>query len=234
MLSREGTTISCKTAHFLALVLFVSLLAVDQGPATIGRESACPPYWNVNPIKDKPYYLHIPKTGTSFQTTLLRAYCPETNYRYARQVPKFSACHFRFAKFKAGHPPLAHPKRHAGHQSTLVFMTRRPVERIVSGYFHNYHDCAAKGNNTVNTAFNGTDILEYAECVNGCAVNMLTGKKCGSGRPQLTRVSLANRERCPRNTRQNSKYIFTSLACSVILSKVLLYEGTKVDTKVRR
>jgi len=166
----------------------------------------------------KPYYLHVPKTGSSFQRVLTATFCPECGavllpILFSSSSPckkTLAKCTARFRSLRPGHSSFR-----GGDPSNLVFLLRDPIERIVSGYFHNYHDCgrlqksygisphsqsAAKFLRAQVEAVEG-GIVDYSSCVNGCAVNMLNGRKCGSRKPNKREVSLA------MNRTQNAAFV---------------------------
>ena len=146
------------------------------------------------------YYLHVPKTGSSFQTAMLRAVCPDMpEFNFASDVRglKGKPCRDRFQYFVGGHPPFKHFPDHPAVEN-LVFLMRDPLERVISGYFHFFHDCGGYGIHGhseqvkyMRVKFDPSTLLSYAKCVDGCTVNMLTGKNCGSGKPSSLQVQNA-------------------------------------------
>jgi len=153
----------------------------------------------------KPYYLHVPKTGTSFQRAIVGVFCPRCGYKLLREIkghPECSECKAQFSSLLEGHPPFR-----GGDPRALVFMYRSPRERVVSGYFHLYHGCQRlqKRYNISETLpaeryhdflrskllHEHGGIVDYASCVSGCVTNMLTGEKCGGTLPSLNKTALA-------------------------------------------
>jgi hypothetical protein len=164
----------------------------------------------INPI----YYLHVPKAGSSFATTLVHHACDDViPENVAVQEPgEFmenwnATCNrSRFMRFATGHEPL-----HVSDDEELkhvVVMVRRPQQRVLSGYYHDLHDCwnmrwkynCRGADDDVSDRFRcDGDIetidgrfkrdpatispVEYATCVENCTANMLTGRFCGDPGP---------------------------------------------------
>jgi len=149
-------------------------------------------------------WLHVPKTGSSFATTLAHFGCPSlpaelTTKEPARFQIKYPpwryGCENSFQRFESGHAPVP-PWAGLGH---VVSMFREPRERLASGYFHRLHDCPPLRNKMCVPRFlaqNGRPgdcdrlykiplqqqkptIVEYNKCVGGCTAHMLAGRPCG-------------------------------------------------------
>eukprot|EP00927_Polykrikos_kofoidii_P083142 TRINITY_DN8446_c1_g1_i1.p1 TRINITY_DN8446_c1_g1~~TRINITY_DN8446_c1_g1_i1.p1 ORF type:complete len:824 (+),score=83.49 TRINITY_DN8446_c1_g1_i1:47-2518(+) len=157
----------------------------------------------INPI----IYLHIPESGAGFATTIAHHACgtdipddvsvDEPAEFTAKWAGVCSSA--RFGRFQSGRDPL--PLLSDVDKSHVVVMIRDPIERIISGYYNEFYDCddlRTKYNcgldQTVgNFRCDGdiTDLdgryvrnpavappLEYGRCVENCAANMLTGRRC--------------------------------------------------------
>lgn len=154
-------------------------------------------------------WLHVPKTGSSFATTLAHFGCPkipadvkvkEVTWKnpfnksdiampFSQQYAITSWCPNAFARFESGHAPVP-PWAQLEH---VVTMFRDPKYRLVSGYFHNYHDCPhlrkrffCPGENlNCNYLFRTPmwrqmeRLGEYHKCTSNCQAQMLTGNNCG-------------------------------------------------------
>jgi hypothetical protein len=152
-------------------------------------------------------WLHTPKTGSSFATTLAHFGCPSipenvivkevswqnpfNNSKFERpfdqQFPLSQWCNGSFQHFVSGHSPVWGQYQH------VVSMFRNPKKRMLSGYFHNFHDCpslrerygCANENNNCMYMYSKpfwllkSRIRKYSECTSGCQVHMLTGNECG-------------------------------------------------------
>eukprot|EP00929_Paragymnodinium_shiwhaense_P120412 TRINITY_DN92352_c0_g1_i1.p1 TRINITY_DN92352_c0_g1~~TRINITY_DN92352_c0_g1_i1.p1 ORF type:complete len:380 (+),score=28.96 TRINITY_DN92352_c0_g1_i1:43-1182(+) len=117
-------------------------------PKTLAGEAILPLLW-----------LHVPKTGSSFATTLAHFGCPgipshtvvkEPTWQnpsntsaaalpFNQRYPMDVWCKGSFARFTSGHQPLPMLTSYRN----VVGMFRSPRYRTLSGYFHNYHDCPA-------------------------------------------------------------------------------------------
>jgi hypothetical protein len=128
------------------------------------------------------FFLKFPKTGGNFATTLAYSVCAEhlngsmirTPHDVIPKLKNSSAswnerCHGNyFSRFVSGHTPMK-KEEHAQHAGHLVSLFRKPKQRIVSGWYHDKHDCEW-----------AEDIKVYKSCVGSCYANMLTGQECGS------------------------------------------------------
>lgn len=182
----------------------VQLRASNPSPPTCRWHTRKPFFW-----------IHVPKTGSAFHNSLVHAGCPAVVGMDAVlsvdpliRAIRENECGANFSRFGGSHPPLpvGTPERFEG--TTLVMLLRNPVRRLVSGFFHGLHDCdrmreafgitqamncSERGNRCYDFYQSYTDahVRDYAECVAGCATNMLTGSRCGSGRPNRTTVNRA-------------------------------------------
>ena len=149
-------------------------------------------------------WIHFPKTGTAFGKALLSMGC---HYNKSSELSALlqktlmtraghglgSLCPNAFLHrgLVGGHTPLPYPlpSSLSGH---LVGMMRAPINRIASGYAHNFHDCPqlAEHFNCSTYTYDCTQrvrtqtaaVLAYAHCVEGCMARMLTGLACGRAR----------------------------------------------------
>ena len=127
------------------------------------------------------FWLHVPKTGSSFATTLAYYAAPTlppnitvkepTEPSFRQEYGHLLQASKRMGRFDSGHVPLSShdAKRFSG---KIVVLLRPPFDRTLSGFGHAQHDCIPHGSYT----FSG-----YAECVRGCTAKMLTGSWCAAG-----------------------------------------------------
>ena len=169
------------------------------------------------PVEIKPmYYVHVPKCGSSFGSVLLFTGCPGVprmmrDDKTLRKPSLYRSyinhhCHSAFARFKNGHDPLPRSAvaKNSGH---IVTMLRRPEDRFVSAFLHNLHDCTAMHNRWLEDGErwdekrlrialrkNSTAVpllKQFFECVRGCATNMMAGRVCNAGRPDVDTAARA-------------------------------------------
>ena len=138
-------------------------------------------------------YLHIPKTGSTFGCILLQAACGiKRKCRWETLAPSTKVnkdlinaeCPSAFVRFESGHAPMS-DELYAPGLKRVMFL-RRPWRRSVSGFYNNLHDCSSmrkyvkRGNwSYFYDNITPAHVQEYATCINGCAVRMLTGFWCG-------------------------------------------------------
>jgi len=206
--------------------------------------------WNLNkdPVKfdgKDVYYLHIPKAGSSFATTLAHHVCqdhiPEdltvkepTGFvnRYAGMCP---AIH-KFKSFKSGHHPLEKSDVALSH---VVTMMRHPLQRIASGYYakpSRLHDCPTlRRKHCKHTHNNGCDgdigkevtnpdvidPVKYGKCVRDCATNMIIGHGCGHRTKYNGTGSLVRRQTVTLAVHRVAKFGFVGLTEEWLLSVCL-------------
>lgn len=131
---------STADANATAMTILSSGSARDRKKTRAGK--------SLSPI----LWLHVPKTGSSFATTLAHFGCPFLPAGVAIKEPSdlFSTypqlrmpCQSGFKRFESGHDPLPNSAdlRH------VVSMFREPKARLASGYFHRLHDCPSLRNN---------------------------------------------------------------------------------------
>eukprot|EP00457_Paulinella_chromatophora_P008942 gb/GEZN01008991.1/.p1 GENE.gb/GEZN01008991.1/~~gb/GEZN01008991.1/.p1 ORF type:complete len:292 (-),score=-12.96 gb/GEZN01008991.1/:416-1291(-) len=135
-------------------------------------------------------YLHIPKTGSSFEVMISELFCGKEISTYTRYesivLHDVDPCpYFRpIESYWPGHAPL--PRNHTG--VGVLMMVRDPLDRIVSGFFHDLHDCknmSSKSHlayyaftNKSNHEADQALLIEYARCVEQCTTLMLLGYEC--------------------------------------------------------
>jgi hypothetical protein len=180
-------------------VLPAAFSAGGHGQATQAGSALLPLVW-----------LHIPKTGSSFATTLAHFGCPgipasvtvkevtwlnrlnssSNNVPFTTIYPLSVWCPHSFARFESGHAPVPAWAQY----EHVVSMFRDPKRRLVSGYFHNFHDCfrLRRRHSCPHPDTNCPHLYsamwwrqkerlhEYSNCVSGCQALMLTGKPCGA------------------------------------------------------
>jgi hypothetical protein len=163
--------------------------------------------WDGRPI----WWMKAPKTASTFANILVRAVCPHAHIKRPLRVAdvflKDHGCYHRnrkIAHLQSGHNPL--PPSTKGRSTAIVTILREPTSRIVSGYFHNLHDCVPLKrevhitensdiglfrNQTARALVYGADgvradmLLRYARCVSACQTRMLIGMPCGMGTDEL-------------------------------------------------
>eukprot|EP00747_Dinoflagellata_sp_TGD_P164451 gnl/TRDRNA2_/TRDRNA2_184418_c0_seq1.p1 gnl/TRDRNA2_/TRDRNA2_184418_c0~~gnl/TRDRNA2_/TRDRNA2_184418_c0_seq1.p1 ORF type:complete len:329 (+),score=34.45 gnl/TRDRNA2_/TRDRNA2_184418_c0_seq1:95-1081(+) len=166
------------------------------------------------------WYLHLPKTGTSFQTTLVNTMCkvPEGMSLHSNlNDGGHGACHYMethnstcregaFSYFPCGHIPM--PLNVSAELG--VTMIRDPLQRIASGYFakpERFHDCRSlqSEHNCTDGSCDGDELdaagnfvansaispVAYGKCVQRCYANMLIGAPCGAKVPTNTALAIA-------------------------------------------
>eukprot|EP00890_Picochlorum_soloecismus_P003922 jgi/Picsp_1/4530/NSC_06751-R1_hypothetical protein PTSG_09898 [Salpingoeca sp. ATCC 50818] len=119
-------------------------------------------------------------------------------------------CGNRFRRFASGHAPLPANLKYDFNQTLdIVTLLRNPVDRIISGFLHNFHDCnmysmatnyswlfpgiSPKDVKAGRTSPNYTALFSeehqedlknlyqfYWNCVRGCAARMILGQGCGN------------------------------------------------------
>jgi len=113
----------------------------------------------------------------------------DLNVPFSKRYPPSIWCPHSFARFESGHAPVPGWTEY----EHVVSMFRDPKRRLVSGYFHNYHDCPSlrskfycpgenlKCPHLFRTPFwrQQQRLREYHGCVSGCQAHMLAGNGCG-------------------------------------------------------
>ena len=137
----------------------------------------------------KPFYLHVPKCGSTFAAVITEVHCPWVKLEPpVLRPPSDKQCKKATTRFMGGHSGLVER-----HTSSGVTILRDPVERVVSGFMHNFHWCPHIGKRYLGDGFsfarpaihsrefwkdkvgNLTLVREYAECTRGMATLMLNG-----------------------------------------------------------
>jgi hypothetical protein len=154
-------------------------------------------------------YLHVPKSGSNFATSILHLVCGnniekgitvlEPNGVKELISEKCGDYKAHIGRFENAHAPL--PKW--AETSKAVAMLRNPKQRIISGYLHSLHDCPAlqKKYNIVENPprpplGSSTPIAwlfkEYMQCVQSCTINMLNHRFCGQNADDGTNADRDN------------------------------------------
>jgi hypothetical protein len=165
--------------------------------------------WDGAPL----WWLHAPKTASTFCNILVRAVCPGIQLAEQLREPNTELlvrhgcpAHGKMANVRPGHRSL--PSSFKGAKVAIVSLFREPVARVASGYFHNLHDCRRMQrkyglnewddvglftNATLRRTVYGERgvnlpvLLEYAACVGACHTRMLLHTGCGDDRGPLGR-----------------------------------------------
>ena len=143
------------------------------------------------------FFLHIPKTGSSFWLSMIEKHCPnmtsihQIRHLYDELSVGNSYAYDCMSTFRAGHAPLDP----SGAINQVVTLVRDPLKRIASGFANNFHDCfhmqsrigvkeqgmheePGRRNSCSSDLLTHDNVLEYAKCVSACSTNMLQGKSC--------------------------------------------------------
>ncbi|EGD79167.1 hypothetical protein PTSG_09898 [Salpingoeca rosetta] len=136
----------------------------------------------------RPFWLHVPKCGTTFSVTMGQVHCPEARITEpvisTNKILKTPACKNRFARLTDPHDGLV-----LSETKRMVVMLRDPLDRVISGYLHKFHDCKSMQLKYCGAAYwdrcntpppqvlnsNPDTVLQYAKCVQGLATHMLNG-----------------------------------------------------------
>jgi hypothetical protein len=193
------------------LLVYHPALAQQGGNAThramLTDQRRCK--WDGSPL----WWMKAPKTASTFGNLLARGICPGIHLKEAMREPDIRVLRqfhcddsSRIGRFRPGHQPL--PLSFGGKKMAIVSVFREPVSRVVSGYFHNLHDCRAVQNQfginensdiglfknrTKRRLVYGDDgvnpdvLLRYAKCVGACQTRMLLNVGCGDDRGGLGR-----------------------------------------------
>lgn len=165
------------------------------------------------------FYLHVPKCGSSVANVLFQYGCPSFPRNESTigpwsllglfnltengdQIWIREHCGNAFTRFASGHSPLPGDTDEAfWENNNVVSFLRDPMERIISGFLHNFHTCGdyqlmnlpflvnyrtESGQLNFTSLFsdqNRADLQEayrvYWNCVRGCATKMILGSTCG-------------------------------------------------------
>jgi hypothetical protein len=150
------------------------------------RAALSHPYTGTHRTPRELYFLHFPKTGTSFFRPLIAQACPwkniseiDSSFLLVKSGRNQERC---TRLLQAGHAPLPN----SANLSKWVTILRNPLERIASGFVHGFHDCVAMTSNKKTRSFpfpcspvKDATVLLYADCVKGCMTRMLNGMDCG-------------------------------------------------------
>ena len=122
-------------------------LRLRTSPTTTTSPSIPPPaVREINQI----YWLHIPKTGSSFVTVIGHYFCNVEDDFVCQPVQNSILKSMKYIqgncspdvllKFKCCHKPLSLDDLEK-YNGKIITMFRDPYKRILSGFFHNFHDC---------------------------------------------------------------------------------------------
>jgi len=166
----------------------LQMVISSHGSRTINDQSSHAHDISIDPVS----YVHIPKTGSGIATAVAHLLCGDKIRKGKivkepdqRLMNRCGPAHFQ--RFDIGHKPL----KPGVDLSKVVTVLRQPRQRIISGYFHSFHDCRPlqrkynfsvtdstpklpMGSNTINSSL----LMEYADCVQACAINIITGHWC--------------------------------------------------------
>ena len=169
-----------------------TMLEQEDAMAVCSEFTSNPELVNQTGVDLRPLYMHVPKCGSTFAQALAEVHCPWIDFHPTEPVLEVHnynkngrKCHHGMTRFKSGH--AGGPRKE--HKVPLVVtMLRHPVSRLISGFFHNFHDCTNMKNryklrhkHVTDTQFwenmiaNETIVLEYAKCTQGMATLMLNG-----------------------------------------------------------
>lgn len=191
---------------FLAAAQLVDAIRLAGRDVPSDVQTVLPPVLDLAPI----FWLHTPKVGSSFATTLAHHVCGKAiqETEWIRE-PAMKAMFFRdrpgrgncpkvrtaagcstnrwnancgqgsFLRFDSGHDPLPRdfPEEDLRHVAMLF---REPRQRAISGWTMGRHSCK-----------NASDVQAYAECVQSCMAQMLTGTQCGGPLPSASGIETA-------------------------------------------
>ena len=162
-----------------------SKLSTISAPLSRGSSGITPVFW-----------LHVPKTGSSFATTIAHFIAPGLPGELVVKDPTDNLNKYQgliradmVGRFRSGHEPLSDTDAHL-YQGGIVMMMRRPFERTVSAFHHSLHDCPALQarygclehsavQSKMDACTQQANFTEYSECVSGCTARMLLGAHCG-------------------------------------------------------
>uniref|UniRef100_A0A7S4Q307 Sulfotransferase n=1 Tax=Alexandrium monilatum TaxID=311494 RepID=A0A7S4Q307_9DINO len=193
--------------------LQASRLLASSAGGKEGPTGRAPSLWPV-------VYLHIPKTGGNFMTTVIHSACSglvspnflllESPLSLSGVVP--DGCLPSVAHLKPGHAPLTSmmltkiPEPKMQH---VMAMFREPRQRLVSGFFHGRHDCFPKTGQQVaphchdeNANMSSpqckdllvlslAELEKYAACVGNCQTRMVVGESCNGIPANTTQLRIA-------------------------------------------
>ena len=107
--------------------------------------------------KLKVFWLHVPKCGSVFETAIAETQCAHIrlkaplvephdirSYEHGGRDFHYPALGCApFGRFKSGHASFRDGSAdHDEKRRNLVTVLRHPIERVASGFVHNFHDCA--------------------------------------------------------------------------------------------
>eukprot|EP00535_Pseudo-nitzschia_heimii_P000602 CAMPEP_0197178656 /NCGR_PEP_ID=MMETSP1423-20130617/3876_1 /TAXON_ID=476441 /ORGANISM="Pseudo-nitzschia heimii, Strain UNC1101" /LENGTH=351 /DNA_ID=CAMNT_0042628443 /DNA_START=35 /DNA_END=1090 /DNA_ORIENTATION=- len=119
--------------------------SVDKIVPDAASETALAKNTTVTNLEEKQnmWFLHIPKTGSTLMRTMIQHVCPiqsveEVNTIFGLVLKNKHQKDFPCAKsIKPGHIGL----KPTHDRSEVVTIMRNPLDRLISGFLHNLHDC---------------------------------------------------------------------------------------------
>jgi hypothetical protein len=191
---------------------------LEAGVASDSVSESVPELMSIDPI----YYLHVPKAGASFATTIVHHVCGSDipSDVWVQEPLKFvetwaNHCdESRFGRFNTSIQPLDETILGNGLEH-VVMVARDPAQRILSSYhddlygcwdLHTKYNCTPSSESSPSICngdtksadgriWRNTDIispLEYGKCVANCTANLLTGRPCGESSWPDTTLAVRN------------------------------------------
>mmetsp|Transcript_69602 Transcript_69602/g.193674 ORF Transcript_69602/g.193674 Transcript_69602/m.193674 type:complete len:400 (-) Transcript_69602:109-1308(-) len=171
--------------------------SVHQQPSAGAASAASTFQWPI-------LFLHVPKTGGNFGNTLVHAACEcvrqNESFKVDADAPQCCRDTGRFARVDRCHRPLSRdaidllPEPQLSHVGTMI---REPRNRLLSGFYHNRHDCflvrlrlapdcRAEGRtrdencSSLQETATPDRMDDYVSCAGQCATRLLTGSLCST------------------------------------------------------
>lgn len=206
-----------------------SASAVHHVPVEVRPPDGCTgprPRWGTSlcwyeversPLLTNVTWIHVPKCGSSFARLVFRGACGAvpSNLTHVDFVEASAMqpiierhCPAVFHRFGSWHRALSPSDASlCGHELVCVTTLRTTWRRVVSGFYHNLHDCQwmqaahnidetygarkdARGLSFYDT-YTEAQVRLYASCVSTCTTRMITGQACGRCTGALSRTQAA-------------------------------------------
>eukprot|EP01147_Barroeca_monosierra_P000019 gene19-3415_t len=190
--------ISVKVTELVTIVSLLILFAcADYALERCKAFTHKPDLVNQTQTMVHPFYLHVPKCGSSFITAIIEVTCLQISVHKTVLEPglylraKQPSCIDRFARVQSGHHGL--PEEIQQNPQNVMTMIRNPVRRVASGFLHCFHDClqlydrfcksphlqknCSKSEFYQHAIQNKSLVLEYATCVRGLMTEQLLSPK---------------------------------------------------------
>lgn len=193
--------------RLLALALVLASAGARRGFTRNASEPLCPPCFRLenaahgNRTLPALRWLHLPKSGSTFQNTVFHYACPglppragygpratpfklKALYGKARTLDR-ERCDRDVDMTLPGHPPAV-----AAALGRTVAMFRSPKQRIISAYRNGRH-CDGFQDEDKDANWKRLTVAEYAthRGIPGCVTRMLSGGKCARARHVRTAYS---------------------------------------------